>query len=67
MPLSPGCPSLRSRFSCERLWCTTSFNPRAELVQMKVITEDVLDGYRDGNRGELSRTLANVGGRNVLA
>jgi hypothetical protein len=30
---------------------------------MKVVIEPVGDGNHDGNRGELWRTLANVGGR----
>ncbi len=33
------------------------------IIQMKVLIETRPDGNRDGNRGELWRTLANVGGR----
>jgi len=33
------------------------------IIQIKVVIEPVGDGNRDGNRGELWRTLANVGGR----
>jgi hypothetical protein len=33
---------------------------------MKVLIETTLDGYRDGNRGELWRTLANVTGRTAI-